>query len=89
MFQSLRMRTRYHRNQKIRDCYVAFILHNLKLESDSAYAPEWREAPVELEVLDAIPDTDATGKQKGESFRKSLIEQMWRDRAERKQAARK
>jgi hypothetical protein len=89
-FQSLAMRTRIQRDQKIRDCFAAFILHNLKLESDAAYVQELRAftAP-EVECVDTFVDADEAATRKGNAFRTALVEQMWRARVERKAAAQK
>jgi hypothetical protein len=85
MWQSLKMRTMFHRDQKIRDCYVAFILHNLKLEARDTFDWGYAEPDEESPVLAA--DTDVEGKLNGDIFRNNLINQMWIDRTERKAAA--
>jgi hypothetical protein len=85
MWQSLKMRTMFHRDQKIRDCYVAFILHNLKLESRDTF--DWGYAEPDEESPALAADTDVEAKLRGDHFRNNLINQMWVDRAERKAAA--
>jgi hypothetical protein len=85
MWQSLKMRTMFHRDQKIRDCYVAFILHNLKLEANDEF--DWGYAAPDVEPAPLAADLDVEAKAAGDKFRSNLIDQMWIDRAERKAAA--
>lgn len=86
MWQGLKMRTMYHRNQKRRDVYCGFILYNMCLEAreDLANQYDWQAEQVEYNVEDYPAEVDAAAKAAGAAFREWLINQMWVERTLRK-----